>query len=330
MSAVLKDLNSAWHEGEVALQRHAGIAERMAEVGGRVMRDHLIDQHRAFFPLLPFVVLGAIDAEGDAWATLRAGMPGFLHAPDPHRLHADLPRDPDDPADAGMEDGNSIALLGIDLKTRRRNRLNGRIVRKGATGFDITVAQSFGNCPQYIQQREYAFVRNSRSVSSPAPQHLNALDDRARAGIGGADTFFVASYADIEDKGRQVDVSHRGGRTGFVRVDADGTLTIPDFAGNLFFNTLGNILVNGKTGLVFPDFSTGDLLQLTGDAEIILDSPEISAFEGAQRLWRFKPRRIVYRADALPLRWSFRAWSPHALLTGSWEDVPGKPTEARP
>jgi uncharacterized protein len=253
---------------------------------------------------------------------LRAGSPGFLQAPDDRHLHLDISRDFSDPAEAGMEAGDAMGLLGIDLRTRRRNRLNGTVARAGAAGFDLVVAQSFGNCPKYIQSRDFSFERDPATVNIAAPQHLDALDDRARAMIAEADTFFVASYVNTADTGRQVDVSHRGGRAGFVRVGADGVLTIPDFAGNLFFNTLGNFLVNPEAGLVFADFETGDLLQLSGDAEVILDSPEIAAFQGAERLWRFTPRRIVYRADALPLRWNFTpesGWSPFSLMTGSWD-----------
>ncbi len=123
--------------------------------------------------------------------------------------------------------------------------------------------------------------------------------------IAVADTFFVASYVDRGSGQRQVDVSHRGGRPGFVRVGSDGVLTIPDFAGNQFFNTLGNLLVNPRAGLVFVDFATGDLLQLSGDAQVVLDDPQIAAFEGAERFWRFTPRRAVYRPGAVPLRWTF-------------------------
>jgi predicted pyridoxine 5'-phosphate oxidase superfamily flavin-nucleotide-binding protein len=311
-----------WHAGEVALQRSVGVAEKMA-AHGRVLRDHLIEQHRAFFPQLPFILAGAVDAEGDAWATMLAGRPGFLRAPDPSRLQITARRDPGDPADAGMNDGDAVGLLGIELHTRRRNRLNGRVRRASADGFAVSVEQSFGNCPQYIQLRDFEFVRDPGTPAPEAPQRLDALDERARALIAEADTFFVASYVDRRDAGRQVDVSHRGGRPGFVRVEEDGVLTIPDFAGNRFFNTLGNLLANPKAGLLFIDFATGDLLQLSGDAEIVLESPEIAAFQGAERLWRVRPRHIVHRPGALPLRWSFPpdGWSPRSLRTGSWEQA---------
>jgi predicted pyridoxine 5'-phosphate oxidase superfamily flavin-nucleotide-binding protein len=310
---------SPWHAGEVALQKRMGVAGRLEQIGRQVLRTHLIDQHRQFYPQLPFVVLGAVDAQGEAWATLRAGHPGFLQAPGTSALHLALARDPADPAEAGMDDGEPLGLLGIELHTRRRNRLNGQI-RRDAGGFDLVVQQSYGNCPKYIQLRDFAFVREPAVATAVAPLELPGLDARARAMIANADTFFVASYADGADGRRQVDVSHRGGKPGFVRIGADGVLTIPDFIGNMFFNTLGNILASGRAGLVFVDFATGDLLQLSGAAEVLPDSPETAAFRGAERLWRFRPRRVVYRADALPLRWALRedGWSPFALATGSW------------
>ncbi|HEY0342264.1 MAG TPA: pyridoxamine 5'-phosphate oxidase family protein, partial [Steroidobacteraceae bacterium] len=133
-----------------------------------------------------------------------------------------------------------------------------------------------------------------------------------------------ASYADLEGDKRQVDVSHRGGKPGFVKVDRDDMLTVPDFAGNQFFNTLGNFLVNPRAGLVFVDFDNGDLLQLSGDARVVLEDPDIATFEGAERLWRFTPRQIVHRAEALPLRWTFEpdGWSPDSLRTGHWPAPP--------
>lgn len=308
------------------MQRLAGSAGHLALHGRRIFRDTLNDQHRNFYPRLPFAVLGAVDAERNAWATLRAGIPGFLTSNEPSSLHVVTPREPSDPAEGGLNDGDAIALLGIELHTRRRNRLNGTVRRNSNAddSFDIVVGQSYGNCPQYIQLRDYEWSREPKTPSAVAPQALPRLDTRAREMITTADTFFVASYVDLDSGPRQVDVSHRGGRPGFVHLDADDTLTIPDFAGNQFFNTLGNFMVNPRAGLVFVDFDRGDLLQLTGTAQVVLDDPEIATFRGAERLWRFTPQRSVYRADALPLRWTFEpnGWSPEALRTGNWPQDP--------
>jgi predicted pyridoxine 5'-phosphate oxidase superfamily flavin-nucleotide-binding protein len=315
------DGHSPWHAGEIAMQRSVGAAEKMA-TRGHVLRDHLIDQHRAFYPQLPFIVAGAVDRAGDAWATIISGRPSFLQAPDPYRLSVTAERDVSDPADEGMENGDAIGLLGIELHTRRRNRLNGSVRRSGPGSFEVAVQQSFGNCPQYIQLRDFEFTRDPAAPAPVPSRALDRLDARARAMIVEADTFFVASYVDRADGGREVDVSHRGAKPGFVRLDGDDGLTIPDFSGNRFFNTLGNIMANPKAGLLFVDFETGDLLQLTGDAEVILDSPEVARFQGAERLWRFMPRHILYRPDALPLRWTFQpdGWSPQSLGTGIWRE----------
>ncbi len=298
----------------------------MSDIGPRVLRNHLTSQHREFYPLLVSVVLGTIDNDGKPWATLRCNRAGFLHAMDERRLSVEIERDDLDPAEEGMAADHPIAMLGIDLVSRRRNSLNGTIRRPAVRGFEIEVGQSYGNCPQYIQLRQFAFVRDPGQKTKLTPEKRPSLDARARRIVSTSDTFFVASFVDRENGERQVDVSHRGGKPGFVRVSEDGSLTIPDFAGNLFFNTLGNILINGKAGLTFPDFETGDLLQMTGEANVVLESPEIAAFQGAERLWTFRPTSVVFRASALPLRWSFleNGWSPNTLMTGTWPQAKGR------
>lgn len=305
------------------MQASLGVAERMEQFGKRVIRDFMPDQHRAFYAQLPFIVLGAVDHEGDVWATLLSGEPGFMTSPDPTTLAFSMPADPRDPASAGLRAGDAVGLLGIELHTRRRNRMNGRVKANGQGAFAVTVEHAFGNCPQYIQLRDWQMARRPEDLDRLLPaEELDPADPRVRAMIAAADTFFVASYLD-DDHGRHVDASHRGGKPGFVRINADGSLTIPDFAGNLHFNTLGNFLLNPKAGLVFPDFETGDLLHLTGEAEVVLDSPEIEAFQGAERLWIFRPRRAVLRREAMPLRFAFQpeGWSPNSLMTGDWEQA---------
>lgn len=307
---------SPWHAGERQLQEKVGVAERMEAFGRKVIRTWMPDQHREFYQQLPFMLFGAVDADGRPWASVLEGAPGFARSPDPQHLRFSSLPAADDPAQ--LADGEPVGLLGIELHTRRRNRLNGHVANLAPDGFELTVDQAFGNCPQYIQLRQFQRVPLADPASRPA-RHLAALDDAAVALIASADTFFVASYVDTDGQ-RAVDVSHRGGQPGFVRVEGN-RLTIPDFAGNLHFNTLGNLLLNPKAGLLFIDFSTGDVLQLSGRTEIILEGPQIEAFQGAERLWTFEVEKLVRRPAALALRWRFDGMSPNSLLTGNWAEA---------
>lgn len=311
-----------WHEGEIALQKRFGSFDQMADVGPRFIRDAMPDQHRRFFQSLPFLAVGTVDERGYPWASIVTGAPGFVTAPDNGQLDIAAMLDDADPARAGLTEGAAIGLLGIELSNRRRNRMNGHVsaVGGGESGFSVAVEHSFGNCPKYIQLRQWQTVETN-TESAGSAEELSALDADARALIAAADTFFVASYADTGAQGRQIDVSHRGGKPGFVRIDANGTLTIPDFSGNRFFNTLGNILASGKAGLLFIDFATSDLLQLSGEAELVLEGDEIADYAGAERLWRVHPEHIVRRQAAITLRWTLDAnpLSPFLAHTGSWD-----------
>lgn len=301
--------DSPFHAGELAAQALAGVASR-----GAGIRNFMPDQHRIFFEQLPWLFAGVLDHDGWPLATVLAASPGFVKSPTPTTLSiAALPAH-DDPAFEAFQPGAPIGLLGLELETRRRNRANGRIDRVIADGFTVEIAQSFGNCAKYIQ------VRNRvRDGNEPAalPAELSGLDAEARALIAGADTLFIASAAALEAETGGVDISHRGGRPGFVRIDGD-TLTIPDFTGNNYFNTFGNLLQEPRAALLFVDFETGTLLQLQGEAEIVWEGSELARLDGAERLWRFHVRRCWRRAHALPLRWSAPEFAPTTLQTGLW------------
>jgi hypothetical protein len=313
---------SPWHEGERALQRRLGVADQMEALGARVMRDRMPDPHRSFFAQLPFMVVGSVDADGQPWASALAGPPGFVHAPDAKRLRIDAGPQGGDPLADALAPGAPIGLLGIEAHTRRRNRVNGRVAEVDATGFSVDVQQSFGNCPKYIQAREPVFVKGPQVAG--AARHSDRLDAAARRLVHAADTFFIATAHPAAGDGEAshgVDVSHRGGRPGFIRIDGDDTLTVPDFVGNAFFNTLGNMAIHPQAGLLFIDFASGDLLQLAVLAELLWDGPEVAAFEGAERLLRMKVTAARHTPAALPLRWGQPQPSPFLQATGRWPEA---------
>jgi predicted pyridoxine 5'-phosphate oxidase superfamily flavin-nucleotide-binding protein len=288
----------------------------------RIMRDFMPDQHRTFFAQLPFMIAGSLDAAGQPWASVLAAPPGFAHSPDAQHLRIDAQAAAGDPLSGALVAGAPIGLLGIEPHTRRRNRMNGVVSEIDRRGFTVEVRQSFGNCPRYIQAREPVFVDEGRSAFEA--RRMDRLDAAARRIIENADTFFIATAHPSVGDGEVshgIDVSHRGGRPGFVRVAGDGTLIAPDFNGNTFFNTLGNISVNPRAGLLFIDFETGDLLQVAVSAEVVWEGEELDAFEGAERLLRMQVVSVLHRPAALPVRWGRAELSPFLAGTGTWAGV---------
>lgn len=319
--------DNPFHAGEQAVHERLGIRERMVGLGQRVIRTFMPEQHQRFFEQLPFMLAGSVDGQGRPWASVLVGRPGLVQAPSAKRLDFHARPIPGDPLVEGLAVGAQLGFLGIELHTRRRNRVNGHVVAYAADGFSVEVDQSVGNCPQYIQGREFSWVRDAGDLQPRGTEALHALDAEARAFIERSDTLFIATQAPAASEdpdvqtGRGADVSHRGGRPGFVKIEDERTFLVPDFTGNFFFMTLGNLQINPRAGVLFIDFETGDLLTLTGTAEVVWSGDELNAFDGAERAWRFRVEAGWRLREALPLRWAFRDFSPNSTLTGTWVEA---------
>lgn len=293
---------SVWHPGEQALQARSGVAERMAEVGARVVRDYMPEQHREFFAQLPLLYAATLDSQGQPWASVLAGPPGFVHSPAPDLLRIQAAALPHDPWRQHLAQGAPIGLLGLQAHTRRRNRMNGRVVAIDAAGLDVRVGQSFGNCPKYIQPREAVYAD---ALAPAAVRVLGELDAPALRIVGAADTFFIATahpraHASA-DAAAGLDMSHRGGAAGFVRVQDDGSLLVPDYVGNSFFATYGNLQLEPRCGLLFIDFATGERLHIAALAELLWQGPEVAALPGALRALRLRVLDATHVTGGLPL-----------------------------
>ena len=294
-----------FHKGERSVQDRAGTRGRMDVAGPRLIRDHMPDQHRELFERLPYLIAGAVDASGQPWATLLTGDPGFVATAAQEMRIATLP-DLLDPVRQALQPGAAIGLLGIELSTRRRNRMNGRVRTVDSSGLAVDVVQSFGNCPKYIHVRQHHRLSRPRPVTRLAESA--SLSTKARALIETSDTFFIATTSGKQTEGwtQGTDVSHRGGDPGFVLVQAtdDGTrLLVPDYAGNGFFNTLGNLALAPHAGILFVDFAHGHLLQLAARSEVVWHDSETAAATGAARMLVLEIVGGQWLENALNLRW---------------------------
>lgn len=314
---------SPFHPGELAVQERVGVREKIDVQGRRGVRRYLTDQHRAFFPLLPYAFLGSVDAQGQPWASMLMAEPGFVQVPDVHTLTIRARPLPGDPLNETLRPGAAIALVGVQLNTRRRNRAIGTVCDVTANGFTIAVQTTMGLCPQYIAGREPVLTRDPHVGIERPVSRSTVLDATARSIIEKADTYFVASVGprDEDTVASGADISHRGGRPGFVRVNDEVTLTAPDFVGNFIFNTLGNLQIDNRAGLLFIDFETGGLLYIAARTEVIWDGAEVEAFAGAQRLMRYHIEKVIRVADSLPARFSPPERSPISERTGTWAEA---------
>lgn len=154
----------------------------------------------------------------------------------------------------------------------------------------------FANCPKYLQKRQPLGLA---AEGVGVVRRGDALTPGQERAVRGADTFFIATTAAADG----VDASHRGGFPGFVRVLSPVELAWPDYAGNAMFLTLGNLAADPRAGLLFPDWESGSVLQLSGRAET-----EFGA--DGERWVRFRVESAVEGLHPGRLLWSGPEYSP--------------------
>ena len=165
-------------------------------------------------------------------------------------------------------------------------RLNGRAGPDGAGGLEIAAREVYANCPKYIHPR---VVRLPNAFTAARTERTDRFTSEQVAWLSRVDTIFLATRH--PDAG--ADVSHRGGSPGFVAVPDPGRVLIPDYAGNMMFNTLGNVAADGRAGVLVVDFNSGRTLQLTGRATIHWSREMVAAFAGAERVVELEIEAVV-------------------------------------
>lgn len=330
----LSSINPAFHRGEIALQKKLGIDKEIGERTNGFIRSYMPEQHRQFFASNPFTVFALVDDEGHPVAMPIWGGDDLIQSPSPTQLRFNLPPDVlnmiQDALNLDAVAGSKIGIIGIEYATRRRNRLNGTISHEKNGNLTVLVDQSFGNCPKYIHKRNTTKKRRITVCEEPKsnlPNNVNitttttnVVNARARTTIESAETFFIASrHNSLGQKANEgLDVSHRGGKAGFINVQG-GTLTFPDFSGNKFFNTLGNIVLDPRVGLCFLDNETGDLFFVKAKAKVEPTESKTTTFRGAERFVTLSVISVTHIAGIYPYSHEITDISPYTLDTGDWK-----------
>ncbi|OLN85276.1 hypothetical protein CCHL11_04353 [Colletotrichum chlorophyti] len=272
-----------FHSGERAVQDLLGVPKQ-----GNPTAAGLPAHYGFRIAAAPLLALGTLDDRGRPWTTLWGGEAGAVARPVAEdvlgvRSKVDVSDDPVlralwggdaregevvRPGEGGG--GKLVSGLSLDLETRDRVKIAGRMVagavNDGEVQIAVMVEESLGNCPKYINKK---VLRARGEVVKGAVERGLPLSEEAVDAVRRADMVFLAS-----GHAESMDTNHRGGSSGFVRVarnDGQGVEIIyPEFSGNRLYQTLGNLKVNPSVGITIPDFDTADVLYLTGTASILV------------------------------------------------------------
>ncbi|KAJ9655714.1 hypothetical protein H2198_005511 [Neophaeococcomyces mojaviensis] len=325
-----------WHEGEDKIHALTKVPE-----GDNPTHPMLSQNAARRVSASPTIALGTVDDQDRVWCTLwggdapiaqqvaRGGVIGI-------RTEVDASFDPvvealyggRDDGEVVRQEGKMVSGLGIHLEERDRMKLFGVMIagsltadegraNKGSTNPDggsetgqqgwtgnaqlvLQITQSLGNCPKYLNKKVIESYQGAKPrLVSDSP----LLTKEAVSHIHSADLFFVASRGP-ED----MDCNHRGGPPGFLRVqpptasDSGSVLVWPEYSGNNLYQTLGNIVTNPSVGLVIPNFINGNVLYLTGHAEVLIDNAATSVIQKTKLAVRLTVTAARFVHDGLTFR----------------------------
>ena len=293
-----------FHDGEKAVQALVKEKERAKQIGKNIVASLPLGVN-SFIEEQSFIVASSIAKDGSVWVSNLLAAPGAVSISDQDSVSIDIAKlylHKRDIFSCNVFVGAKIGLLFIDLGTRRRYRINGTISFLETGVLVIGIDQCYGNCPKFIQKRVGVF-QSLNHVDSVVKGSI--LNDVVKNVISSSDTFFVGSSSKVGD----LDVSHRGGPRGFVKVSGN-KLRIPDYQGNSLYNTLGNIHSNPKAGLLFIDFEAGFFVQLSGQAKLDFENPKDENTTGTGRYWNFCPDSWSMFSIPVNISWELIESSP--------------------
>ncbi|WP_394750962.1 pyridoxamine 5'-phosphate oxidase family protein [Spongiimicrobium salis] len=299
---------NVFHSGELEIQAKFGELEIAGQIGQMIQKS-IPPRAVGFLEAQTNALVSSMDASGAIWVSFLIADGPIVTVDGPEEMSINRTKIVSSEHDilyANLNANSEVGLLFIILAERKRYRINGKL-KLSETRMKVKVNEAYGNCPKYIQRRSVS-VPTTASKSSQI-QKGDSLQPHHLEWIKSADTLFLGTQSNDFN----MDMSHRGGNPGFVEVIDDGVLKIPDYQGNMMYNSLGNIAQNGKAGLLFVDYKNKRVLQLSGKASLLFDQDgEEDAVKttGTGRYWLFHTKAWVETDKHHNMDWEYIDASP--------------------
>ncbi|KAI4702610.1 hypothetical protein J4E89_010331 [Alternaria sp. Ai002NY15] len=323
-----------WNEGEEKMHRLLRIPPQDNPTSAM-----LTPQAAFMFQRAPLLAFGTLDAQHRPWTTLWGGEPGFSeplgggfigtrtlvdgkHDPVVQALVGENEKGGESKTTQAKDGGKLVAGLAIDLMTRKRVKTAGRMIAGTIKDVEVEVEgsenreqtqlqlvtkieQSLGNCPKYLNQYEVRPALLDLELVSQG----SSLSAEGTTLISKSDMFFLSTSTEDD-----MDVNHRGGPPGFVRIISPTTIAYPEYSGNRLYQSLGNLMLNPRIGLTFPDYETGDVVYITGTTSILAGTDASALLPGSNLAVKITISECRYVKTGLPFRGTKKTPSPYNPL----------------
>lgn len=256
-------MSSVYHDGEKYIQEQMGVTAKANSLSSMIHNDIPIAAAQ-FLATLDFCVITFSINNKELHNSIVFGFESFIKILNTKEMLIDLENKSFIPKDIYENEKISIGFIGLDFENRMRIRINGT-GKIEDNKLHLYINEVYSNCPKYINDRETIgkldFLNDSNLTK------YTTLENDCKKILSHADTFFLSSIH--ENNG--ADISHKGGEKGFLRVISPKILEFEDFQGNNMYNTLGNIHINPNVSIILIDFTSNDILHITGIATIKQD-----------------------------------------------------------
>ncbi|MEM9102651.1 MAG: oxidoreductase [Pseudomonadota bacterium] len=330
-------IENTLHPGELFIQQRKHTPSELTAQIPRYIQQDMPQQHADFYADLSYLPLATLDTQGRPWASLLVTQSdndptvGIRISPQ-NTLDIEAEMNRFDPLLQSLKqrslshtiESPLFAGVGIDFSNRRRNKLAGKIQSydtelENKLRLKLQSNEHLGNCPKYITLRSLAHCNRQAELDISHVDNLRtSISQACKAHIDQTSTVFLATKYTSENTTThhhpsKMGLNHRGGPPGFVRVYEDVKtqstekmvstyLVLPDYSGNRFYQSLGNIQKDALVGLVFPNFHNGDILYATGQAKNLFDKDAEALMPRTHLITQILITGLVFVKQGLNLR----------------------------
>lgn len=251
-------MNNIFHEGEYHIQEIMGV-RKSSDTLSSMIKDTIPPIASEFLKNLNFCIITISTKEDDLFTSTVYSIDNYIEVLNQSQICISLKNHSYIPKEFYNAKYINIGMIGLNFEKAMRIRINGKGHIKENKLY-LSIDEIYSNCPKHIKKR--VLQKETKSFDAKDIIKEKFLSKEVIKIISDIDTFFIAT----SHKEKGLDVSHKGGNKGFLKVLTTNQLLFEDMPGNNLYNSIGNIYTNPNINIFFIDFKNNDTCHIKGTA----------------------------------------------------------------